>query len=399
MYAMIKLLKSINTYVLYVLVFSVTFENWDPFKLVGTYSITYLTSILYIGTWIPLVRSNFNVSILKKYVIPLLLFILVGFVSAALHSGYAEELKFAYNYRVLLLIILMMLIASHISNNALLINRMLNAYIASIMLVFMLVSIGEGVGYENGRLLLFGENPNLLGMKAAIAFLIIVARIMDNKFSIRQLFIAVALCIPLFSLILLSGSRGAFLSVFLGFGVLIFFKKMGFIKKLSLITLGIVLSGFLLAYVMESNDLLRGRIMRTVETGETGRNDLWVGAAQIIENNLVLGVGFPGVLPEMYKYSGRFIDPHNVFLYVLISTGLIGFCFYMIFILRVMKNQYIAYKYNGQTVYMVIYAIMLFNMFKAGGGIGKILFWFFFSVLIAANTVCQKECSNKTLIK
>src|SRR5690606_28077390 len=119
-------------------------------------------------------------------------------------------------------IVLMMLMAGHISTDSSLIQKALNAYIVSMLLVFVLASMGIGESYEKGRLMLFGENPNLLGMKAVIAFLIIAARTLNKDFSIKRFMIALALGIPLISLTLLTVSRGAFLSIFLGFVILIF---------------------------------------------------------------------------------------------------------------------------------------------------------------------------------
>lgn len=385
-----KFLHRLNNYCLYLLVFSITFENWDPFKLVGSYSVTYLTSILYIGTWIPMIRFNYDSDILKKYVIPLLLFILVGFISTAFNSIQLLEFKQAYNYRVLLLVVLMMLMAGHISSDKTLIKSVLDIYVASILLVFVLVSFGIGDSYEKGRLMLFGENPNLLGMKAVIAFLIIAARALNEKFSVKRLMIALVLGIPMISLALLTASRGAFLSIFLGFAVLIFFQRMPIFKKLFMTFVGSIFSVFFFLYVMENNQELQRRLMLSVEQGDIGRNDLWLGAIELISNNLIIGVGFTGVLPAMYQYSGHFNDPHNIFFYVLISSGIIGFVFFMIFLWRIILNQYRTYRITGQTVYLLLFLIMMINMAKAGGAIGKILFWFLFSVLIAHSTIVSK---------
>lgn len=393
-----KFFQILNKYCLFFLVFSITFENWDPFKLVGSYSVTYLTSILYIGTWIPMIKRNFSLLIYKKYVVPLLFFILIGFISTAFNTIVLEEFKQSYNYRVLLLVFLMMLMASHISSERYLIVKVLNTYVASMILVFILFSFGIGESYEKGRLMLFGENPNLLGMKAVIAFLIVAAKALDQKFSIKRVFVSLALCIPLVSLVLLTASRGAFLSIFIGFSILIFFQKISVFKKTIIIVFGGFSSIFFFSYAMLSNPELQRRLMHSIEQGDIGRNDLWVGALEAINNNLFIGVGFTGVLSEMLRYSGRYIDPHNVFLYVLMSSGILGFIFFMKFIRNVIISQYLTYKITGKTMYLVILLIMLFNMSKAGGGIGKILFWFLFAILIAAGNEVVKV-KEKDLIK
>ena len=93
------------------------------------------------------------------------------------------------------------------------------------------------------------------------------------------------------------------------------------------------------------------------------------------------------MLPEMYKYSGIYNGPHNVYLYVLVTTGILGFVFYMTFIIRLGKKLYTDFKQTGMILYLTIFLVVLFNMFKAGGGINKIVFWFFFS----NSTICENR--------
>ena len=385
-----NILVRINNFCLFLLVFSVTFEQWDPFKLVGSYSVTYFASVVYIASWIPLFKSNFNFVLFKKYVVPLLMFILAGFVATAFHSEYSLELKDSYNYRVLLLIILMFLISMHYAKDESMLSKTLNVYIASVKLMFLLFQMGTGVEIVNNRLRLFGDNPNAIGMKAVIAFLIILANLLKPKNSLINVVISLALFIPLLSLIIASGSRGAFLSVFMGISIITLFSKMSLGKKIFITISGLIASVFFFIYVLETNEVFRRRLLHSLETGDIGRNEAWMGAYEIIQNNLILGVGFPGALPEMYKYIGIAMDPHNVFLYVLITTGVIGFLFYMLFVLNLAKNLVKTYQKTGRIIYVLIFVILMINMAKAGGAIGTILYWFLFAVLIGSTFSVKK---------
>ena len=393
---MIRLLNTINDYCLYLLVFSVTFESWDPFQLVGTYSVTYFTTIFYLATWVPLITKNFHFLPLKKFVIPLLLFIVVGFICSAINSEYVTKMKFAYNYRALLLIVLMTFIAAHLYCKPKTLSIVLNSYITSMLLVFLLVSLGNGVTYENGRLLLFGENPNVMGAKAALAFLITISKLINN-FSIKRFIIIIAICIPFISLTAISGSRGAFISMFLGLAVLLFFRKTGVLNKWALIVFGVLASGMLITYLLESNPIMAERFLKTVETGDIGRNTLWDAAFNIIKDNIIIGAGFEGVKPRMYAYSGAYMNPHNIFLYVFIASGLPGIILFIIFLTRLTKLLFRHYKKFGDSLNLVIFVIVIFNMSKQGGSIGKILFWFFFAVLIGstAQIMSRKEPEKK----
>lgn len=393
---MIRTFNILNDCCLVLLVFSVTFEKWDPFQLVGTVSVTFITTILYLATWVPLIGSNFQFAPFKKFVIPLVLMLVVGFINSALNSEYVTELKLAYEYRTLLLIVLMTFIAAHLYMKPRTLPMVLNSYLASMLLVFLLVSFGNGVTYENDRLLLFGENPNMMGAKAALAFLIAISQVI-NKFSIKRLVVIGAVCIPFVSLVATSGSRGAFVSMFLGLAVLLWFSNTSVPKKMALIIFGVLGSSMLITYLLESNPLLAQRFLETVEKGDTGRNVLWDAAFNIIKDNIMIGAGFEGVIPRMYEYSGIYLVPHNIFLYVFIAAGLPGIILFMIFLARLTKLLVAHFKQSGNSLNLVIFVIVIFNMSKQGGSIRKILFWFFFAVLIGSTVHLVSSIKQKKL--
>lgn len=380
---MLRTLNIINDYCLYLLVFSVTFESWDPFQLVGTVSVTFMTTILYLASWVPLISRNFNVLPFTKFVLPLLLLIVVGFICSAINSEYVTLMKEAYNYRTLLLIVLMTFIAAHLYCKPKISPIVLNTYVASMLLVFLLVSLGNGVTYENGRLLLFGENPNVMGSKAALAFLITISKLINN-FSIKRFIITIAICIPFIGLVATSGSRGAFVSMFLGLAVLLYFRKTSVLNKWAIIIFAGLASSILITYMLQTNPTMAARLLDSVETGDTGRNALWDSAFRIIKDNIIIGSGFEGVKPRMFEYSGFYMKPHNVFLFIFISCGLPGVILFLIFLSRLTKLLFQYFKKSGDSLNLVLFVIIVFNMSKQGGSIGKILFWFFFAVLIGS---------------
>ncbi|WP_339839799.1 O-antigen ligase family protein [uncultured Maribacter sp.] len=221
-------------------------------------------------------------------------------------------------------------------------------------------------------------------MKALIAFLIVLSNMLETNFSLKKILFGSLIMIPLLSLVIASGSRGAFLSVFIGLALFVVFMRISIGKKIVLGLFGIVGSISFFLFVLANNVDFQRRLLDSVETGDIGRNLAWVGAQKVIENNPIIGVGFPAALPEMYQEIGIAMDPHNVFLYVAMTTGLVGFCFFMIFIWRIAKILFLSYKKNGKIVYLVIFFIIVLNMAKAGGGISMILFYFFFAALIGS---------------
>lgn len=382
--------EKINKYCLFLLVFTVTFEYWDPVGLVGVVTITYMASALYIVSWVPLFRINLNFNLFRRYLWPLGLYIIMGIFSTALNSNYAGGVVDAYNGRVVLLILLMLLVANHLANDTTLVSKVLNIYAFSIVLMYILVLLSVGIEYRNGRLMMFGENPNVVGMKAAIAFAIVLSNLISSQFKILKLLYASVAIYAFLNLIMLSGSRGGLISVFLVLAISVFFTKIGIVKKFLFTISGILFSIFFYNFILSTQVDFSTRILRTVETGDTGRKELWLGAIDTIEDNMFLGVGIPGALPEMYKRTGHFNDAHNVFLDVLMTTGIMGFIFYFLFIYRLGKSLSRHFAQNGRIVFLVIFILLLFNMSKSGGGISKILYWFFFAILIGSTFSAKK---------
>ena len=388
--------RKLNNYCLFILVFSVTYENWDPFKLVGVVSVTYMASALYVLSWVPLFKSNLDFGPFKNYIIPLLLYTIVCIFSTALNSGYAESIFETYSGRVVLLILLMLLVANHLHSNTNLATTVLDIYVASVVLMYFLILSGTGTEFKNGRVLLFGENPNTIGVKAAIGFSIVLARLLSSKISFKTLFFGAVTIFSFLNLVILSGSRGALISIFLVVLASIFYTKISLWKKVLFAISGAAFSIYFLIFILSSNAEFGSRILRTVETGDTGRSELWRAGVKIIEDNLLFGVGIPGAYPEMFKHTGRATDVHNIFLYVLMTTGVVGFFFFFQFIFRMGKNLYASFRQNGNVVFLLIFILLLFNMAKTGGSISKILNWFFFAVLIGSTFVPKKAEAPQT---
>lgn len=382
-----KLFNKLNDIFLLVFVFALNFEYWDPVGLKGVFSIAKMSGILYILSWLPLFKL-LNFSKVQKFLIPLVLYMLIEFFSSLFYMEYASTVGEAINLKLLQMFFLLILISNHILRRPEILMRIFDSFILSVLLMALLSYLGFGVGldYQEGvsRLSLFGENPNMIGMKATFAFLIVIYRIisLDGKTSTKALYCVVL--IPLIYLLISTASRGALVSVFLGLFVLIFFQKSKVTSKILFAFLGVLFSVGLFNYVLSTNEKFKKRIEATIEEGDTGRNELWDAAFDIIEDHIFIGVGKAGALPIMGKYSGRAMDTHNVFLYVLVTSGIVGFTFFITYIFRLIFALYKKFKQDNNILYLVLFVILVFNMSKAGGFINKTFLWFFFAILIGA---------------
>lgn len=380
-----KFLQNINNLSLLLFVFGVNFEYWDPFGMEGVFSIAKMTAIIYFVSWVPFL-SRIKLKPLRYFLLPLIAYVFIEFFSSVINNQYVTSITSTFNINIVQLLLLLIFITNHIYIKPKLLNWILYVFVANIILLSILSSQGIGVEIgqaEGARLIMFGENPNSIGMKAAFALVMMFYFIFD----IKRLWIKIGLLIlmiPILSMLIATASRGALLSVFVGLGIMIMIKRASSSRKILLFIVGISTSAWLLNYVMTSNELFAERMDKFIEEGHTGRNEIWDATYNIILDNFIIGVGRPGALPVMQQYYGQAMDPHNVFLYVFMTTGVIGFLFFMTFIYRLGYRLFKHFRKTNNVLYLVLFAILIFIMSKAGGFINNTFLWFFFALLIGS---------------
>ena len=373
------------------------FEQWDPFGFSGSQSITYFTSILYILSSLPLLRYSKDFPRLIRYIFPLGIFVIVGIISTAFNSVYADTVLDLLKTRFFQLIILAILVANHILRSNSILWNTLYSYLTAVFLLYLMTLLGYGISFEQERLLIFGENPNMVGTKGLMAFMITLGILYKGGLSIFRIILIGLSFVSSISLIVLSGSRGALLFLLVGIAILTLFSNIRTGKKIFLIIAGFVFSIFLVQYIFATNEVFKERIFNTIERGETGRNDLWVAAFDIFLDNIVLGVGITPAasLGEMFRYQGTMHYPHNIFLWVLMSTGIVGFLFFIQFLLRLAKDLYKSYSNSRNVLFIILFILNIFLLSKSGGAIRSMFGWLFFAILIGSTGLNDKVVKSK----
>ncbi len=386
-------LKNINNYCLYLLVFSASFEAWDPFNIASSFSVTRMVTIVYFISYVPFLRIYLKLEGFKRYLAPLVLFILAGIVSSSLNDKYVTNLSEIFNSRLIQLVLLMILIICHVSTDKKILRASLKAFVLSMCVLASLnLFFGAGEQMIGNRHFIFGESPNLTGMKATLAILVITANLIERKSSLWYIILSGLLMLPIINLLMVSGSRGALLSLLIGLFVMMVLINIGWLKKTILFFIATCLSIYLVAFILEHDRDFGQRIENSITKGETaGRSHLWESAYRMIEDNYFLGVGNSGLMPEMQKYSGKYTVPHNIFMEVWLTSGILGFFFFMIFISRLWISLYKEYRHTKNVLNLIIFLVILFNMSKSGGSIGFIFAWIFFALLIASTLINKRK--------
>lgn len=281
------------------------------------------------------------------------------------------------------------------------IARSLKAYVytCGIVSVVYLFLIGSPFTFvSNGRFFFLGENPNSYSTRLA-ASIICTLFILEKK-NYKRNILLLGLIITQLIIIYLSGSRGAIFMLVIGALVyyLSTFKHRN--KKLTN-TLTLMVPTIIFGVIIINNiDInledtsMSERLSAFFTSNETGgRLDLWKDTFYIFENNPLIGVGSDGFTREMQLHFGEHRDAHNLFLYILTTSGVIGFIFFLFFLIPLTVKAYRHKRFQAYSITLL--ALMYFVAFKSGGVLAYSLMWFMFAIASALlNTAGKTQLKN-----
>lgn len=171
------------------------------------------------------------------------------------------------------------------------------------------------------------------------------------------------------SLIILTFSRGAIISIALTLTISFFLNKSSF--KLRKILLGSILSLIFLSFTfyisktffrIDSKQILTSRFQEASADQGSGRISLWKSAYDTFERSPLYGIGANASLSynkDEYKNDHY---THNTYLEVLSELGIVGMFIYLAGIYLAIKLSYSLYRRTEQYTFL-LYLGLLFQMF------------------------------------
>ncbi|MBN1185667.1 MAG: O-antigen ligase family protein [Bacteroidales bacterium] len=292
------------------------------------------------------------------------------------------------NISLLLNIITFILVTNHMLEKPETVDNVLLAFLSGVVLMWLLFRLGIGIGIEGEgqtrRLSLFGENPNMIGNKAVIAFTIVlyflfVAKKGSRRRLMSRIFLLVLVLI-LFSLVMATGSRGAFIAFFISSLFVLYVLEVRRIYKIILVVFTVLISIYIWNQIMYGESIMQRRLMEIVEERSYGhRGELLEYGLVTFTKNPIFGVG------SIYKPSeSEFRDPHNVFVYVLLTSGLMGFVPFVFFNYIILMRGYRTYKHKNNILCLILFFSLVLIMAKSGGFISKKLLWITYAFISGA---------------
>jgi O-antigen ligase len=230
------------------------------------------------------------------------------------------------------------------------------------------VSVLEG-GF--GRLLrAYGgfSHPNIFGGFLVIAILILIGIYLNQK---KKTILFYSILVILFSTLILTFSRSAFLALFSTLFILFIYfiyKKVEVKKFISILLVLVLVSG--ISFVL-FNDFLKTRIQgqeRLELKSNAERVILKKQAQSLLKENWFLGVGINNYVFVVHEKNSSlniwdYQPVHNVYLLILVELGIIGLISYIYLLSYSLWKAFRSNSLNKVILGLIILVIIIINFF------------------------------------
>ena len=383
-------IEKIHNIILYCFVFLFHFEFWN---VLGTYeygSITKFVGYLFFLFALRDIKRFFAFKWLAPFLLPVFFFILLlTLISLFYQSTYSQNVSI-FDYQTFQCIIMFWIICNYLRNNPKIIYNTLFFYLLGAITSGCLFYFGIGISINSGRLSIFGDNPNAIGIRMSISILILLSLVFENHIITKKKPYGLLASLPLLLPVLVaSGSRTALASFAIGLIAFIIFIKMRTWFKIYFLVFSISSVFILFLYFAES-DLIKSRVQSSLEQKDTaGRIEIWDTVLPIFYNSPILGVGLTGYAEVVVPVYGETTSPHNVYIEVLCYTGIVGFFVFLLFLFRIGKQSINNYRVNNLILTTTL-LLMILIVFIAGHGLFDKTFWYIYAVTVASGTISSK---------
>jgi exopolysaccharide production protein ExoQ len=185
----------------------------------------------------------------------------------------------------------------------------------------------------------------------------------------RRTYLSLPVALLSLAAIILSGTRGAWVSIVVVFALFVF-PALELRRKIGAVILLLVLFGVVLQIPGVGN-LIVDRVATAGETGGAGRTDIWSVGLLIFETSPVIGVGFANFpvayTPQMVMeagvgfYQGAYRAPHNLLISTSAELGLVGLVLLGLFLVPLVLRR--GWGPDAQVIRAILAAFMVDGLF------------------------------------
>lgn len=258
---------------------------------------------------------------------------------------------------------------------------------------------GHALINHGGRMWLFGENPNSTGGRMALSIFFILFIVVENPLLFNKWrYLFLLFIIPLFILLLGGGSRGSLIILAVVSLFFLLFRKTQYLtNKIFMIAVFCCSSIYAFNTILSENSeySIAERMASTIDSGnDAGRKELNQKSLNILmEHNVLWGTGSIRYTNELLRKYNEERVSHNLYIYILSVSGLIGISLFLFFIWGMLEKCLIQLKRNIFPFCLLIF--MLLIAYKTGGVLTYLLMWFVFATVITLTLSNQNSKDNE----
>lgn len=385
--------------------------TWNPFVAYDAdieepkeFFLSQVISILFVGSLF--LFNKISTKVVVKYHISLILFFSFMVFSTLMRSFSSLEMEDTIFFLKLLLEILLC-----IKLPSLLVKypKWLYFSIFSFSLICSIIALYYTFGYmeqylviSKGRIMFWGENPNSTSSRYALAILFMLHIIVRNPFKWKMWRHVFWVTIPpLVNVVIATGSRGSFLILLVC--VIVYLWSIHFKHRTYKFFFVLFLPTFLffsISYYIHNNtdySMLERLTMSLNEGEDAGRHELNQYTQNIFIDYPLFGTGvklFQELMASRYSESRT---AHNLYLYLLAVSGIVGFAFFFYFLFSLLK--YSLSIRSQEALPLTIFFYILFIAYKTGGILTYMLMWYSFSIIISLISLVYEERNNNRFVR
>ncbi len=378
---------------LYFAIFFIPLSGLRSFVPYFSYTLIFIS--LYIGlTIISLKRESQMHKISYAFIALIMLYILI-LISSIVNFEPNTVTAFS-NIRQLFFYIFIFYFLSHAFSSGLLtVKSVLIYYLLGALFLLALFFLGfdRSIDVESGRLTLLGVNSNKTSIFMSIAVLFCLNILQYYRFSATKRFLIYSIISGFIYVMVLTGSRGGVIGLALAVLVYYYYKEQGLRKRFKSISFGLFMI-VALALLVLSNDILYSRFFLIDNSSILNdRYLIWDAVQTIISENLIFGIGVFKYEIEITRLLGEYRATHNEYLTIIVYAGVLGLLFFIFFLFQVLKSALKSAKKQKNSLFISLFVLLLFSLFKGGGLLLSILIWFLFVFILYSNEILTHESS------
>lgn len=371
--------------------FTLPFLNWDPLGISSSFTVVKFFGLIYFLFSLTNISYHFSLRNIK-YPLFILFFIWAYLAIQAIFIHWPGSSTNILNFSYLQNIALFWLVSNDLIHNKGLSNKIVISLICGVLVMFFLITQGIGIDSEISldsstvRLSFFGSNPNSLGNYAATSLSLIVYMLLNRQQFFGKFTWVLLVTIPIFLFLIgFSGSRGALLITIVGILPLFIMRGRKPLQSFIFMIVGVFVIYLLIEQIL-SSDIMQKRVVAAIEEGSLGgREEIWRISFDIF-NDYPLGVGQDGLEYLMAQKLGASMDTHNLFIFFLVTAGIIGFLAYLIYAYILLRKSFFYYKQFHDPLLLSLMMIYLILALKTGGAINSKFLWLIAAVVYGLGT-------------